>query len=52
VWGVVCALIWALAWVASRRWHRWAAYAIATPLFLLALYFFFENFARFVPANV
>jgi sortase A len=52
VWGLVCALIWALAWAASRRWHRWAAYAIAMPVFLLALYFFFENFARFVPANV
>ncbi|HZQ57531.1 MAG TPA: class E sortase [Acidimicrobiales bacterium] len=52
VWGVVCALVWGLAWAASHRWRKWAAYAIAAPVFLLALYFFFENFARFVPANL
>jgi sortase A len=51
-WGVVCALVWALAWVESRRWHRWGAYLVAAPVFFLALYFFFENFARFVPANL
>ncbi len=28
------------------------AYAVAAPVFLLSLYFFFENFARFVPANL
>jgi len=33
-------------------WRRWASYAIALPLFLLCLYFFFENFARFVPGNI
>jgi sortase A len=51
-WGVVCAIVWGLAWVGSRRWHRWGAYVVAAPVFLLALYFFFENFARFVPANL
>jgi sortase A len=52
LWGVVCAAIWFGAWVASRRWRRWASYALGAPVFLVALYFFFENFARFVPANV
>ncbi len=51
-WGAVCAIVWVLAWVESRRWHRWGAYLVAAPVFFLALYFFFENFARFVPANL
>jgi len=52
LWAIVCAAVWALAWVAGRRWPRWIAYAAATPVFLLSLWFFFENFARFVPANL
>jgi len=51
-WGIVCALVWLGAWVASRRWGRLIAYGVGTPVFLLFLYFFFENFARFVPANL
>jgi sortase A len=52
LWAVVCAGIWALAWVGARRLGPWIAYGIGTPVFLLCLYFFFENFARFVPANL
>jgi len=52
VWGIVCALLWFGAWLASRRVGRWIAYGVGTPVFLLCLYFFFENFARFVPANL
>jgi len=51
-WGAVCAVVWALAWVGSRRWRKWMSYVVAAPVFVLALYFFFENFARFVPANL
>jgi len=51
-WGIVCAWVWLAAWAASRRWGRWIAYGVATPVFLLCLYLFFENFARFVPANL
>jgi sortase A len=51
-WGAVCALVWAAAWVAGRRWPRWLAYTAAAPVFLISLWFFFENFARFVPANL
>jgi len=51
-WGLVCVALWALAWGVGRVWRRWASYAIATPIFLLCLYFFFENFARFVPGNM
>jgi hypothetical protein len=44
--------VWAAAWVGSRKWRRWGAYVVAAPVFVVALYFFFENFARFVPANL
>jgi len=52
VWALVCAAIWIAAWFAARRWRPWIAYSIGTPIFLVTLYFFFENFARFVPANL
>jgi len=52
LWGLACAAIWAGAWLIGRRWRRWVTYALATPLFLIVLFFFFENFARFVPANI
>jgi sortase A len=52
VWAIVCAAIWLAAWFAARRWRPWIAYSIGTPIFLVTLYFFFENFARFVPANL
>ncbi len=51
-WGAVCAAILLGGWAGGRRWRRWPAYLIATPLFLLCLFFFFQNFARFVPANI
>ncbi|HEY2428800.1 MAG TPA: class E sortase [Acidimicrobiales bacterium] len=52
LWGVACAAIWALAWAVGHRWRRWGAYLIATPVFLVCLFFFFQSFARFLPANV
>ena len=51
-WGSAVALIWFLAWLAGRRWNRWLAYLVATPVFLVALFVFFENFSRLLPANV
>jgi sortase A len=51
-WGAVAALVWLLAWAASRRWHRWLAYLVAAPVFLVVLFLFFENFSRLLPANV
>ena len=52
LWAVICAGVWILAWLAGHRWHRWLAYLIATPIFLFALFVFFENFSRFVPADI
>jgi sortase A len=51
-WGGVCALLWAGGYAFGRRWRRWPAYLVTAPFFLLALFVFFENFARFVPANI
>ncbi len=51
-WGLACAAIWAAAWLFGRHRRRWLAYAVAAPLFGVCLFFFFENFARFVPANI
>ncbi|HVF14673.1 MAG TPA: class E sortase [Acidimicrobiales bacterium] len=52
-WGFLCAAIWLATWWLSRLWARWwLAYAIGTPIFLGALFVFFENFARLLPSNI
>jgi len=52
-WGIIAASVWLGAW-AIGRWsgRRWASYILATPVFLVVLFMFFENFARLLPANV
>jgi sortase A len=52
LWASVCVLLWIGGFLFGRRWRKWPAYVLTTPVFLLALYFFFENSARFVPANI
>jgi sortase A len=49
--GLLCALIWAVAWFVGRIWRKWPSYAIGLPFFLVALFFFFENFSRLLPSN-
>jgi sortase A len=51
LWGLLVALVWLATWALSRRWRKWPAYALGTPVFLAALYVFFENFSRLLPAN-
>lgn len=52
-WGIIAASIWLAAW-AIGRWsgRRWAAYIVGAPIFFIALFVFFENVARLLPANV
>ena len=52
-WGIIAASIWLAAW-AVGRWsgRRWAAYVVGAPIFFVALFVFFENVARLLPANV
>lgn len=49
--GVLCAFIWLLAWLLGRKWRTWPAYALGLPFFLVALFFFFEEFSRLLPSN-
>ena len=49
--GVACALIWVAAWLLGTLWRKWPAYLVGLPVFLVMLFFFFENFSRLLPAN-
>jgi sortase A len=49
--GALCVVIWLLAWLLGRRWSKWPAYALGLPFFLVALFFFFEEFSRLLPSN-
>jgi sortase A len=47
--GLVCAAIWFAAWLVGRWWRPWPAYLLGLPFFLIALFFFFEEFSRLLP---
>jgi sortase A len=49
--ALACALIWVAAYLLGRLWQKWPAYALSLPLFLVLLFFFFEEFSRLLPAN-
>jgi len=49
--GLLCAAIWVAAWFIGKRWRKWPAYLIGLPFFLVALFYFFENFSRLLPPN-
>ena len=49
--GILCAAIWLFAWALGRLWRRWPAYGLGLPFFLVALFFFFEEFSRLLPSN-
>jgi len=51
-WGLLAAVVFFGTWYFARRWRRWPAYVIGTPIFLFVLFFFFENVARLLPANI
>jgi sortase A len=51
-WGSITAAIALFAWFAGRLWRKWPSYLIATPIFLVALFIFFENFSVLLPANI
>ena len=52
LWGLLAAFVWFVTWLLSKRWGRVTAYVMGTPVFLVVLFVFFENFARLLPANV
>jgi sortase A len=51
LYGLLCAAIWIAAWQLGKRWRKWPCYFIGLPFFLVALFFFFENFSRLLPSN-
>lgn len=51
LWGLAAAAVWFVAWLVGRAWRKWPAYLLGTPVFLVVLYVFFENFSRLLPAN-
>ena len=51
VLGLLCAAIWLVAWLVGRRWRKWPGYLIGLPFFMVALFFFFEEFSRLLPSN-
>jgi sortase A len=52
VYGAITALIGLLVWLVHRRWRRWWVYLAGAPVFLVALFVFFENVSRLLPANI
>ncbi|MCU0267439.1 MAG: sortase [Acidimicrobiales bacterium] len=52
-WGALAAAVWLVAWAVGKRWRRlrWPAYVVALPVFLVPLYFCFENINRLLPAG-
>lgn len=57
VFSIVAGIIWLAAWFVARRWgswrqwQRWAVYAVALPIFLVPLFFAFENINHLLPAG-
>ncbi len=52
-WGFLAAAVWLATWWLSHLWRRgWMAYLVGAPIFLGALFVFFENFARLLPSNI
>lgn len=49
--GFLCALIWIVAWRVGKIWRKWPAYFVGFPFFMVALFYFFENFSRLLPSN-
>jgi hypothetical protein len=51
-WGLIAAAIALAGYLAGRAWRKWPSYALATPVFLVVLFIFFENISRLLPANI
>jgi len=51
VLGATCAAIWLAAWLLGRMWRKWPSYLIGFPFFMVALFFFFEEFSRLLPSS-
>ncbi len=46
----VVVLVWVAFFLFGRVWRRWPAYLLGAPVFLVALFVFFEDLARLLPS--
>ncbi len=51
LFGLLCASIWVFAWALGRLWRKWPAYFVGLPFFLVALFYFFEEFSKVLPSD-
>ena len=51
-WALIAAAVALAGYILGRLWRKWPAYLIATPVFLIVLFVFFENISRILPANI
>jgi sortase A len=57
IFSLVAAAIWLVAWLLTKRWRgwrhwqKWAVYLVALPIFLVPLFFAFENINHLLPAG-
>jgi sortase A len=49
--GLLCGAIWLVAWAVGRWWRPLPSYALGLPVFLVGLFFFFEEFSRLLPSS-
>jgi sortase A len=52
LFGGLTALIGLAVWLVHRRWRTLWVYVAGAPVFLVALFVFFENVSRLLPANI
>jgi sortase A len=52
LWGLISFAAGFLIWLAGRRWKRWIAYPLGSPLMVVVLFLLFENINRLLPANI
>ncbi len=51
-WAILAAAVWLAAWgIGKWSGRRWTSYALGLPIFVVALFMFYENVARLLPAN-
>lgn len=51
VWAAITFLVGLAIALLARLFNRWVVYGLGSPVFLIVLFIFFENFSRLLPAN-
>lgn len=51
LWSTVALALWFGTWWAARRWKKWPAYLIGTPIVIVTLFFAFTAITRLLPSS-